>query len=173
MTTWGNVDDFKHFLPRILELCIDQNLGIQPFSIFGKLKYGTLEIWEYAEKEAVTTFLLEWWKYFLENRTFFDDALFFGIYNVTSEIEKLLDYWKVDIAQNSFMIYVDFIRYYYQDFINENRENKSFDESHQLKFLKWIKENAKSLEEGFYYFEKRDERFASEISDALYILEHS
>lgn len=173
MTTWGNVDDFKHFLPKILELCIDHDLGIQPFGIFGKLKYGKLEIWEYAEKEAVTTFLLEWWKYFLENRTFFDDDLFFGIYNVTGEMEKLLDFWKVDVAQNSFMIYVDFIRYYYPDFVNENRENKSLNESDHEKFLKWIKENAKSLEEGFYYFEKRDERFASEISDALYILEHS
>jgi hypothetical protein len=40
MTTWGNVDDFKHFLPRILELCIDHDLGIHPFGIFGKLKYG-------------------------------------------------------------------------------------------------------------------------------------
>lgn len=173
MTTWGNVGDFKHFLPRILELCIDHDIGIQPFGIFGKLKYGKLEIWEYAEKEAVTTFLLEWWKYFLENRTFFDDYLFFGIYNVTGEMEKLLDCWKVDIAQNSFMIYVDFIRNYYQDFVNENRENKSLNESDHKKFLKWIKENSKSLEEGFYYFEKRDERFASEISDALYILEHS
>lgn len=173
MTTWGNVDDFKHFLPRILELCIDHDLGIQPFGIFGKLKYGKWELWDNTEKEAFKDFLFEWWKYFLENRNFFDDDLFFGIYNVTGKIEKLLEYWKVDIAQNSFMIYVDFIRYYYQDFINENLKNKSFDESHQLKFLKWIKENAKSLEEGFYYFEKRDERFASEISDALYILEHS
>lgn len=173
MTTWGNVDDFKHFLPRILELCIDHDLGIHPFGIFGKLKYGKWEIWEYAEKEAVITFLLEWWKYLLENRTFFDDDLFFGIYNVTGEMEKLLEYWKVEIAQNGFMIYVDFIRDYYQDFVNENLKNKSFDESDHEKFLKWIKENAKSLEEGFYYFEKRDESFAREISDALYILEHS
>ncbi|WP_336690116.1 MULTISPECIES: hypothetical protein [unclassified Chryseobacterium] len=173
MTTWGNVDDFKHFLPRILELCIDHDLGIHPFGIFGKLKYGKWEVWNDAEKEAVITFLLEWWKCFLENRTFFDDDLFFGIYNMTGEIERLLAYWKVDIAQNSFMIYVDFIRGHYPDFVNENRENKIFDESDHEKFLKWIKENAISLEEGFYYFEKRDERFAREISDALYILEHS
>lgn len=173
MTTWRNVDDFKHFLPRILELCIDHDLGIHPFGIFGKLKYGKWEIWDNAEKEAVITFLLEWWKYFLENRTFFDDDLFFGIYNVSGKIEKLLDCWKVDIAQNSFMIYVDFIRDYYPDFVNENRGNKSFDESDHEKFLKWIKENAKSLEEGFYYFENSDESFAREISDALYIFEHS
>lgn len=173
MTTWGNVDDFKHFLPRILELCIDHDLGIQPFGIFGKLKYGKWEIWNYVEKEAVITFLLEWWKYFLENRTFFDDDLFFGIYNATGEMEKLLDCWKVDIAQNGFMIYVDFIRYYYQDFVGEKNKNKYFDESDHEKFLKWIKENAKSLEEGFYYFENSDEVFAREISDALYIFEHS
>ncbi|WP_375181050.1 hypothetical protein [Chryseobacterium sp.] len=173
MTTWGNVDDFKHFLPRILELCIDHDLGIHPFGIFGKLKYGKWEVWNDVEKEAVITFLLEWWKYFLENRTFFDDDLFFGIYNVSGKIEKLLDCWKVDIAQNGFMIYVDFIRYYYQDFVGEKNKNKYFDESDHEKFLKWIKENAKSLEEGFYYFENSDEVFAREISDALYIFEHS
>jgi CRISPR/Cas system endoribonuclease Cas6 (RAMP superfamily) len=52
-------------------------------------------------------------------------------------------------------------------------KNKYFDESDHEKFLKWIKENAKSLEEGFYYFENSDESFAREISDALYIFEHS
>jgi hypothetical protein len=59
---------------------------------------------------------------FLRKQDFFDDDLFFGIYNVTGEMEKLLEYWKVDIAQNSFMIYVDFIRYYYQDFVGEKNK---------------------------------------------------
>jgi hypothetical protein len=44
MTTWGDDYDFRHFLPRILELCaLDERLTF-PFVdesiIFGKLRYG-------------------------------------------------------------------------------------------------------------------------------------
>ncbi len=35
MSTWGDVDDFKHFLPRILELLTFDERSIESFIIFG------------------------------------------------------------------------------------------------------------------------------------------
>jgi hypothetical protein len=173
MTTFGNVVDFKHFLPRILELLMDDNLGVSTFVIFGKLEYGHWENWERGEQEAIKIFFFEWWEYFLEKKTYFDKDLFYGIYRLTNDIDQLLQSWKVNITKNNFVIYVDFIQYYYQDFINKKHEFKDFDETDFNKFLKWIKENAKDLEAGFYYYENQDRRFATEISDALYVFEHS
>lgn len=173
LTTFGKVNDFKHFLPRILELLVDDNLGVSTFVIFGKLEYGSWKNWESEEQEVIKIFLFEWWKYFLERQTYFDKDLFYGIYKLTKNIDKLLQIWKVDITQNNFVVYVDFLKYYYQDFINENDEFKDFNEIDGDKFLKWIKENAKHLEAGFYHYENKDQRFAREISDALYVFEHS
>ncbi|MBX3246062.1 MAG: hypothetical protein KF901_02645 [Myxococcales bacterium] len=59
MTTWGELDDYRHFLPRILEL---HALGA-PFPgylthvIAGKLRRGELARWPNDEREAVTSFL--------------------------------------------------------------------------------------------------------------------
>lgn len=60
MTTWGNEADFKHFLPRLLEL-----LTQDPFSdverLMGKLAYGQWWSWPDQEHEAVQAFLQAWW----------------------------------------------------------------------------------------------------------------
>lgn len=173
LTTFGNVNDFKHFLPRILDLLVEDDLGVSTFVIFGKLEYGNWKTWELEEQEVIKIFLFEWWEYYLEKKTYFDKDLFYGIYKLTKDIDQLLQLWKVDITENSFIIYVDFIQNYYQDFINKKDEFKDLDETDCNKFLKWIKKNAKNLENGFYHFENQDQRFAREISDALYVFDHS
>ncbi|MFC3161088.1 hypothetical protein SAMN05443633_101164 [Chryseobacterium arachidis] len=173
MTTFGNVNDFKHFLPRILELLVDDHLGVSIVVIFGKLDYGHWKTWEPDEQEAIEIFLFEWWEYYLKKMTYFDNDLFYGIYKLTKDIDQLLQLWNVNITENSFIIYVDFIQNHYQDFINEKDRSKDFDEKDYDKFLKWSKENVKNLEIGFYLYENENQRFAREISDALYVFEHS
>ena len=57
MTTWGSVNDFKHFLPAIFERSLGGQLGT-PFEIvLGKLGYGEFENWPEHEKAAVRTWL--------------------------------------------------------------------------------------------------------------------
>ena len=40
MTTWGDVNDFKHYLPRIFELAATRKLIVDTSVILGKLDYG-------------------------------------------------------------------------------------------------------------------------------------
>jgi hypothetical protein len=40
MTTWGNERDFRHFLPRILELLVSNDLDPPTEVVLGKLAYG-------------------------------------------------------------------------------------------------------------------------------------
>ena len=67
MTTWGGVDDFKHFLPRIFELMTasdrDGILGCEYLPGFdlclvaSKLEYAQWRTWPEAEKIAVRQFM--------------------------------------------------------------------------------------------------------------------
>ncbi|WNZ55671.1 hypothetical protein QT397_22940 [Microbulbifer sp. MKSA007] len=63
MTTWGGVEDFKHFLPRILELiATDTPLTSYSEIIAGKLVYADWNMWLEPERRAVTLFLNAWWQ---------------------------------------------------------------------------------------------------------------
>lgn len=60
MTTWGTVDDFRYFLPRLVELAnggLCWDLGL----LRSKLDYGDWELWPQPMQDAVYEYLLAWW----------------------------------------------------------------------------------------------------------------
>jgi hypothetical protein len=84
MTTWGEPDDYKHFLPRILELTFaggGAEPGLAPWLVANKLVYGGWREWPAVERAAVTTFWLAQWTALLATAP--DEARFF--------VEQLLD----------------------------------------------------------------------------------
>lgn len=62
MTTIGDVDDFRHFLPRILELAVRDELPARTEIVLGKLAYANWRSWPQAERVAVEGFLREAWR---------------------------------------------------------------------------------------------------------------
>jgi hypothetical protein len=62
MTTFGDVNDFKHFLPRILELHIkDCDSERYDFDVFlSKLKYAGWEKWEENERNTIHKSISSW-----------------------------------------------------------------------------------------------------------------
>ncbi len=66
MTTWGTVNDFKHFLPRLLELSIDAYLDFtMPEVLLGKLADAHWTEWPTEERQAVRQFLDVFWLHHL------------------------------------------------------------------------------------------------------------
>lgn len=63
MTTWGTVDDFRHFLPRIFELVSVDGGGswIDPEVVFGKLRYGDWDRWPAHERRAIEAYFKAQW----------------------------------------------------------------------------------------------------------------
>ncbi|MEM9187748.1 MAG: hypothetical protein AAGF12_01130 [Myxococcota bacterium] len=57
MTTWGDVDDYKYYLPRIFELARDEPsacpIGLSPWLMGSKLRYGNWKEWPSSEQAAV------------------------------------------------------------------------------------------------------------------------
>ncbi len=63
MTSWGNVGDFKYFLPRLLELFSQFNCPYDEFILLAKLEYANWKEWPEKETTIVEHFL----KAFLEH----------------------------------------------------------------------------------------------------------
>ncbi len=58
-TTWGEVHHFKYFLPRLLELSLEELDELNfPEVLFGKLEYAQWKTWPEIEQNAVQEFLL-------------------------------------------------------------------------------------------------------------------
>lgn len=171
MTTWGEVEDFKHFLPRIFEL-----MTISSFSdiiTLEKLEYGEWHTWDKTETDAIKEFLLAWWADVAINKPEFDGHLFVEVLKRTSAIETMLNSWKIDIKTNSIYNLVDFIHHSFTDVVNSAFKFKQFNTGDKLYFVKWVNRQTPLLENAFFHFEKKDPEFAQEISNALYILEHN
>ena len=64
MTTWGTEEDFKHFLPRLLELVTAEESitdVVDSEVLLGKLAYADWTHWPSEEQKAVNDYLNALW----------------------------------------------------------------------------------------------------------------
>lgn len=68
LLTWGGVNEFRHFLPRIFEIVVSTESFAFPDSeiVFAKLYHGEWRTWPQKEQEAIQDFLLAVWRAALE-----------------------------------------------------------------------------------------------------------
>lgn len=169
----GDVEDFKHYLPRIFELLSTTDFVVDTFVVLGKLNYGNWTCWPVDEQNAIKVFLLSWWYDSVKHKTYFNKEAFIEIHKLLGEIELLLNKWVLSFEDNSFITYVDLISNYYKDFLYVKKTFKVLDKETIDKVVAWITDKKGMIEAGFYYYEKLDPEFAEEVSDALYIVEHT
>jgi hypothetical protein len=103
MTTWGGVEDFKHFLPRILEQLTTLPSGVEEWVALSKLNYGHYEAWPAREQDAVHQFLLAFWQMLLCKELDLIDAFFDNYFpaiaNVYPDFNHLLELWAAADSQ--------------------------------------------------------------------------
>ncbi|MDL2297367.1 hypothetical protein LJC68_10000 [Bacteroidales bacterium OttesenSCG-928-B11] len=173
MTTWGDTNDFKHYLPRIFELLATTDFIVDTFVVLGKLGYGEWQTWKDAEKNAIIHFLWNWWTDTLKHKSYFDKEIFIEIYKLTGDIEQLLTRWALSFEDNSFSNFVDLVHDYYADLMGKRTEFKELDNASIGKLIKWINNNSEILEKGYFHFADKDNLFAEKISDTQYIYERT
>ena len=62
LSTWGDVDDLRHFLPRLLELTLDGGYdAIDLNGVIDKLEYAHWRSWPPTEQQAIERFLAALW----------------------------------------------------------------------------------------------------------------
>lgn len=105
MTTWGTEQDFKHFLPRLLELSYIDPLEMNWLeALFGKLKLAGWDRWPTRERQAIESYLSHWWTATLaQPRQYqFDElagSVLCAIGRTGIKMQPFLDQWIQDDSQ--------------------------------------------------------------------------
>lgn len=101
LSTWGNLEDFKHFLPRMLEIEVYKEIGFH--CLKSKLEYGTFDEWPMDEKNIIRDFFMQYLHFFIYKKDF-DQAI-----NLSSEFQKFII--NSSLFKNSNLIFKSFFFY--------------------------------------------------------------
>ena len=170
MTTFGNREDFKYFLPRILELSASDELSVDTSVLLGKLDTGNWLTWPKDEQVAVTHFLSAWWKFTVNTNRYFDPELLVELYKLQIGLSSLLEVWKVDYNTPGLQNFVDLVVEHSHNIVRCRRDFKAFDQTAAKQCLDWIGSKAQQLRE-ILRDKPIDPELSGRIQQALYIIE--
>ena len=99
MTTWGDADDFRHFLPRFLEFYPFIGMGLLPPEIlFSKLTYGNWRQWPQREQDALEDYFYALWKFSLlsiePTPLTYSESFLCAIAQAVDDLSRFLIYWQ-------------------------------------------------------------------------------
>ncbi len=177
MTTWGSVDTFKHFLPRMLELSPNEPIHLDLPGLLGKLNYAQWESWPSEEQTAVQDFVFEYWQALItseekgssyELSQFLSAALDAGFAPAS-----LLESWQLIDKEPGLGRLVDFILINYPDIFVRNRfgRSKIKREEHAQLMQKWLCSKDMLDKLTWHFFQFENAHLAENISKALTYLE--
>ena len=171
--TWGDIEHYKHFLPRFLELYSENRnsafIDLQEINI--KLKHAEWEKWDEMEINAIKEFILEDWIQYIN---FYSAEI--GIIEIENyakfiNLDDLLKLWNV--TDNNFSI-KNFVNLFYSYgnqilyesvIINKKDESKAFIKKAENKLI------LTALEKQYFEFEKTDSEYAEKASIVLQMIE--
>ncbi len=113
LSTWGDENDFRHFLPRLLELAAEpRNYDMDLEAITGKLEYAKWSQWPDQEQQAIRFYLIALWKFGL---TLPPEEVLLGEYleavgQAEEDLAPYLELWQnttTDNALNQLVVFVD------------------------------------------------------------------
>lgn len=105
MTTWGDTFDFKHFLPRILELMTQAEFTTDASLVLG----NDWHQWPVAEVNCITNFLMNWWTEGSTLNLYFDTSLVVDLYKTVGRIDLVLHHWPITVENYSFRNFIAFV----------------------------------------------------------------
>jgi len=102
MTTVGEVEDYKHFLPRILELAVSSGV-LEPEIVASKLRYGHWQDWPPQEKSALIDVFCEACVQALDEHTDEYDAScwFCGMAKLAIDLQPTMQAWESASSSNA------------------------------------------------------------------------
>ncbi|BAZ43216.1 hypothetical protein NIES4102_02160 [Chondrocystis sp. NIES-4102] len=171
---WGTIEDFKHFLPRLLELTAFEYESFWSDIVIIKIAETEFNNWKEEEREVVNQYLLALWNYILSQppRLNFSAKDFINsLSNINNELKLFLTMWSIHHSPNSLLHLSDFIGHR----INLNKlpiKINYFSQKDTKEFLEWVlkEEVIARLEQ--YFFNNIDEPYIKEIADTIDILNY-
>jgi len=130
LLVWGNVDDYKHFLPRIFELAVAyESEFVDQAIVFNKLHHGEWRYWPDAEQRAVEHFFESLWPCVLnvQPREFYGDEIEDWLCGIAQAVADLAPYLKSWIALETEHARLNLARFIADtDFGNPSRHANAF-----------------------------------------------
>jgi hypothetical protein len=161
MSTWGDADDFRHFLPRMMELLVSDEYIWDAGHLAEKILYGGWTQWPDDEKEAVRGFWREWWKFMLSEEKEYDDPgkAVQAILKLDPDPGYYLKCWEASSGVNAIIGLASYII----DLVNAEKKYRK-EKRWPAAMVRWLKSTAvrNKLEKAF--FEYSDRYFAQYIS---------
>jgi len=166
ITTYGDVTDYKHFLPRILELMIDPKTDlIFDFTCFEKLNYSEWETWPPEEQKVLDDYFICFWKEVIFNK-FATDNQIDGVFELISKYgdkTTALDFWLQSTTQKSVLFLVEgYLHNNYSKLFENDFDNIS----------KWLVSKAVLQKIETAFFNEQNLDVANRISIAYTLLEN-
>ena len=161
LLTWGDENDFRHFLPRLFELSV--NPGHQVWTsefIFGRLHMAGFASWSKKEQDVIDKFFQAWWETTVSNYPCacpLSDVLS-ALTLVFDSSDKYLTDWKNRRTAESFRHFIESSRLLENEFYSRPQRELVREWLYNESTLEW-------LENGYYEFQGQDwsEDLLSEI----------
>ena len=176
MTTWGNEENYKHFLPRIIEIYKEDkaNGWIDLDTIHNKLKHANWKEWNEEEQKQINKFVEIDWKE-LVNKS--ENEIWIGgfeSYLNYFDFEDLLEMWK--FPENRIAL-KNFVEFFYMNgneimYSGKRFKIKGNDRRNELMNLLERDNLTNRLEEEFFNYETKDKEYADKVSTVLQMIEN-
>ncbi|MET2825856.1 hypothetical protein [Mesorhizobium shangrilense] len=130
LTTVGGVDDYKHFLPRILELAINDppQLGIDPPIVAHKLGRAQWLQWPASEQEPIRTLFAAAWRHAVQQHPDEVDphSWLCAIAILGQDLPAALEAWPAVPSPNAGLQAVHFVTMYGASLFKDNPDRRGF-----------------------------------------------
>lgn len=146
---WGEVNDFRHFLPRIFELLVAHgDVFVDPQVVFGKLYHAEWRTWPGVEQQSIELFLKALWDCVLDGEPGelygmeIEDWLC-GIAQVESQLHSYLATWLATESNNARLNLAAFIAD--AGFLKQNRDASGYWGDRRESFAEvaaWVRSDA-------------------------------
>ena len=175
MTTWGDLEDYKHFLPRILELfAVDKNNdGLDLDEIINKLKYGNWETWPIDERQAIIQIIRSTWLNYVNQKKSEICKFDFEAFSFVLSFKEMMELWKPSVNPLGLKNFVHFFYFNGNELESVFRILNIEIEEIERNFHSFFKrENLNEvLEKEFFKVEKKDPEYAEKVSIVLQMIE--
>lgn len=175
MTTWGNANDYKHFLPRVFELTAELKTPYEIWIAFDKLTLAEFQNWEEKEQKVIHEFMIALWESIVNDNSRkaeleFKDY-FSAIAHFYPNFSDLLDVWTQSESKAGIKHLAEFI-VDEQTTLFDRKKISGFNDQKENaeELINWILSDKILNKIQQKYFEFETESFAEKISWAEQII---
>lgn len=179
LMVWGTEVDFKHFLPRIMEITVAQDGLEWPDieSIFGRLAYAKWREWPADEQEAVKDLLSAFWRSGLGRYPATHDigSMLTAVASTDADLQPFLDEWLEQQGEAPLRHLAEFSELHATLVVTRGRPSNAFWGAEQRRATETLRSWLRSgrprqrLVDGF--FSASDGAMEEDVSNAVRVIE--